>query len=1085
MNVDHSQWLRALTLVERLPQKSADKPPLPHGKPELAQRRLNRWRSQTPFTVDENFAQRIAMDQLTEADFLSLLGESNKSLSERFPIPPSWVEELQVVLKGKGRERPSVSAVPSEAQSESHGSLGFLQPFEPLLKDGARRLNEGAQALRQIHGRLPFNPDTVGDLFFNSLIQTLSWRLTRTMVLELNVARVQGLLEGESPQERYVSFLKRLSQPDVALELLQEYPVLTRQLKTCIDQWVNYSLEFLTHLSRDWNTIQETLSAGHDPGQLTSVTPGIGDTHREGRSVIIAAFASGFRLVYKPHSLAVDRHFVELLTWLNERGDHPPFFTMKIIDRNTYGWSEFIEARGCQTTEQLDRFYERQGGYLALLYVLEATDFHMENLIASGEHPVLVDMEALFHAANPAKRNDTAAELVQTIMEQSVLRIGMLPQRIWAEGTSDGVELSGLGGAAGQLTPYRVLQPESEGTDTMRLVRKQVEMPSSNNRPSFDGAAVSAHEYVAAITRGFTDIYRLIQKHRHELLADDGPLSAFAKDECRTVLRPTRLYAMLLYESYHPNMLRDALDRDRLFDGLWTGIEQLPYMVRVIPHERRDLQIGDIPVFTSRPGSRHLWSSRHEEITDFFIEPSLNSVRRRLQNLNEDDLSRQVWFIRASLTTLIMGQGQDSWAQYQPEYSNQIADRERLIAAARKTADRLEVLAQRDQDTAMWVGVTLVNERSWTLLPVATDLYDGTCGIALFLAYLGSITGEHRYTALAKAAMVATRNQLDLILAEPKLLGQVGGFSMWGSMIYTMAHLGTLWNEHELFEKAEQIASRLTDLIDDDEYLDILGGAAGCIGALLALYKCTSSKNVLAVAISCAERLVARVEPMSSGAAWVTNNHETERPLAGFSHGVTGITWALLEMFAITGDVRYRQAALDGIAYERTLFVPEAGNWLDIRELKALEWIDHSKQRFMVAWCHGAVGIGLARLNSLPHIGVDIAGVCAEIDVALKTTIEKGFGLNHSLCHGDLGNLDLLLQASQVFDDAKLARQTYEIANSILDSIDKYGWLCGVPMGVETPGLMTGLAGIGYGLLRLAEPELVPSVLTLQPPPQH
>ncbi|HYO51923.1 hypothetical protein [Archangium sp.] len=34
----------------------------------------------------------------------------------------------------------------------------------------------------------------------------------------------------------------------------------------------------------------------------------------------------------------------------------------------------------------------------------------------------------------------------------------------------------------------------------------------------------------------------------------------------------------------------------------------------------------------------------------------------------------------------------------------------------------------------------------------------------------------------------------------------------------------------------------------------------------------------------------------------------------------------------------------------------------------------------------------------------------------------------------------------------------------------------------ETPGLLMGLAGIGYGLLRLAAPERVPSVLTLAMP---
>jgi lantibiotic modifying enzyme len=37
-------------------------------------------------------------------------------------------------------------------------------------------------------------------------------------------------------------------------------------------------------------------------------------------------------------------------------------------------------------------------------------------------------------------------------------------------------------------------------------------------------------------------------------------------------------------------------------------------------------------------------------------------------------------------------------------------------------------------------------------------------------------------------------------------------------------------------------------------------------------------------------------------------------------------------------------------------------------------------------------------------------------------------------------------------------------------------------MEVESPGLMTGLAGIGYGLLRLAKPARVPSILTLEGP---
>lgn len=41
-------------------------------------------------------------------------------------------------------------------------------------------------------------------------------------------------------------------------------------------------------------------------------------------------------------------------------------------------------------------------------------------------------------------------------------------------------------------------------------------------------------------------------------------------------------------------------------------------------------------------------------------------------------------------------------------------------------------------------------------------------------------------------------------------------------------------------------------------------------------------------------------------------------------------------------------------------------------------------------------------------------------------------------------------------------------------------WIYGTPSGVENLGLMLGQTGIGYGFLRLADPENIPSVLTLQ-----
>ena len=60
----------------------------------------------------------------------------------------------------------------------------------------------------------------------------------------------------------------------------------------------------------------------------------------------------------------------------------------------------------------------------------------------------------------------------------------------------------------------------------------------------------------------------------------------------------------------------------------------------------------------------------------------------------------------------------------------------------------------------------------------------------------------------------------------------------------------------------------------------------------------------------------------------------------------------------------------------------------------------------------------------------------------------------------------------------QLERRTEQL----LSSIEKTGWVTSAPCGIETPGLMTGLAGIGYELLRLAEPQRIPSLLLLSPP---
>ncbi|MFL5692999.1 MAG: type 2 lanthipeptide synthetase LanM family protein [Ktedonobacteraceae bacterium] len=1082
-------WYQAATPHERIASLAGAAPVQPARDEEKfakAARKLQLWKEQAPFNDGSYFKDRLAIDAITENDLLALLAEPIEAVQARLSSPalPGWLRELILAYEEYGDDQ---AALPLMQEVDQQRSMPpFLYTVQPLLASGLKRFLKGIDALCQEYPHPPFDRRTIASLCFANISQVVLPKLGKTLVLELNVARLRGQLRGATAEERFDAFVQRLSQKDGMLPILAEYPVLARQLVNGIDQWVNYNLEFLRHLCADWADICTLLAHDSAADVLAKVTAGEGDTHRGGRSVITLKFLSGLKLVYKPKSLAIDVHFQELLAWINAHGAHPPFRTLKVLDRGNYGWTEFVEAAACTSQAEVERFYERQGGYLALLYMCEAADFHNENVIAAGEHPMLIDLEALLH---PRAGNDNVPASLHpahTAFAHSVLRTGMLPQRRWASDEVAGIDISGLGGQQGQLTPRAIPKWEGIGTDEMRLIRARAEIPVRNNRPSLNNQDVDTLQYSESIITGFSDIYRLLLAHRDELVTEILP--RFAQDEIRFVPRPTRTYTLLLHESFHPNMLRSALRRDRLLDRLWLDVAKEAYLARLISAERSDLVNGDIPMFTTCPASQHLYTSQGEQIENFFAEASLKVVLDHVRQLSEDDLATQAWIIRASFTSMTMGTNQSFKQALELKPTSSKTTNEDLQLAARNVGERLASMALRSGDAVGWLGLVMRNEREWELVPADAGLYSGTPGIALFLGYLGFITGADHYTTLCKAALKTLEYEIEQHKNDAQITG-IGAFNGLGSLIYLFSHLGAIWNEPALFAKAEELVDEVCASIASDERLDIIGGSAGCIASLLSLYAVKPSARTLAAAIQCGDHLLTSAQPMREGIGW--RAIEQEIPLAGFSHGVTGIALSLLRLAAASGEDRFRQSACAALTYERSLFVPEQCNWLDLRGA-AIEYVlsmdiqslSRQNAKTMVAWCHGAAGIGLGRLASLSYI--DDAKMREEIAVALQTTIAEGFGHNHSLCHGDLGNLETLLVATQVLENGSIYREPLEsLTAMLLASIHTHGWVTAVPTGFETPGLMTGLAGIGYELLRLSAPGQVPSVLLLAPPTPH
>jgi hypothetical protein len=375
-------WCGALTLNERVTalRNYPDKRRYIRGDRDLAERRLKRWRSQTPLGNDAYFAQCLGSHGLSEEEFLSCLGEPLEGVQRAANDSLHWSADL---TRSFSRHAPS-SAVRTPEELRAKEAAGFLDAIAPLIQSGLERVEEGVEALLEDYPDAPFSRGQANGILLGGLPAELLMMLTPTMVLELHVSRLEEQLEGNTKEERFRSFLDRLRRPEIALTLLQEYPVLARQLVIRIEHWVKFSLEFLRHLATDWDAIRATFSGEGNPGVLVGLTGGAGDSHRGGLSVRIARFSSGLQLVYKPRAVGVEAHFQGLLQWLNEHGNQPAFRTLTILDRDDHGWIEFVEAATCKVTQEVHRFYERQGAFLALLYLLEATDFHFENVIAAG-----------------------------------------------------------------------------------------------------------------------------------------------------------------------------------------------------------------------------------------------------------------------------------------------------------------------------------------------------------------------------------------------------------------------------------------------------------------------------------------------------------------------------------------------------------------------------------------------------------------------------------------------------------------------------------------------------------------------------
>jgi len=202
---------------------------------------------------------------------------------------------------------------------------------------------------------------------------------------------------GNKPSERLFSLFKK-------------FPVLAKLWCQLISQWRERVTEVLLRFAKDGTALSRAFFGGQRIGPIADFQCNLSDSHNHGRTVMQLQFGAR-AVIYKPRSGDGEWEWGSLLEWMNAQSFQPKLRTGRVLRRKGYCWMERIEAAPCENGAAARRCHARIGGMIGAAYLLKAVDCHRDNLIASGEDPVLVDVDALWHVS-PATKAQSSLDLL-------------------------------------------------------------------------------------------------------------------------------------------------------------------------------------------------------------------------------------------------------------------------------------------------------------------------------------------------------------------------------------------------------------------------------------------------------------------------------------------------------------------------------------------------------------------------------------------------------------------------------------------------------------------------------------------------
>ena len=1056
--------VRAATIDELLSDEF-EALPGQKGDADLAAQRLAAWCRSCASGDWLLFGRRLARDGLTIDQVLTRFATVRRKAAA---ARPPWIEDA--IWIGAALQSPASAA------SEQADRVPFEQLFAPVVDAAEERLWSGIE------------PAAAGNLsgsaragLRRALLEQISGLATPALYERFVVARKAASASDAAKTQHdagtclYDRFVAEMKVGGVR-SLFEEKPVLLRLMASIARQWIDSARELLLRLDADLPAIRRDILRSGAASRVAAIAGDVSDPHNGGRSVKIVRFEDGARVVYKPKDLRLDAAWHALVERLNRAAPPVELRAVRALARDGYGWTEFIEHAGCSDEEGFRRFFRRAGAWLALLHGFAANDMHQENMIAAGDHPVPIDLETILQAAAEAHKaqdpEDEAYEAATDIVANSVMTVGLLP----AYGRSIDNKVFAIGGMTADWNARIKLSWSNINSDAMRPAKSKEVGAGTPNLPHLGGRYARFADYGDVFLGGFTDYAKFVLRQSRD--ANEGGLfDGFGGVAVRKVIRPTRFYYMLLQRLKNHQAMNDGVlwsaqadfiarlsDWEKASDPLWP-------LQRA---ERAALLALNVPHFTT--------SSDGGEVRDacgISIKSEAGSglarAHARVRGLDEQEIAWQEMVIEQNVSVGAKSAAPRVKAAELKQRLRADVPAAPSPALFRAEADKIAAdvahYAVRRGPGAAWIGLDWLGDSEvFQLVCLGPELYNGASGIGVFLAAHAAVTGHAPSRDLALAAVAHLRRSLRGRNAAriARSLG-VGGATGLGSVVYALTAMSKSLGDDALRADAHVAAGLFSDdLIAADKQLDVMGGSAGAILALLRLYRDSGAEAVLRRAIKCGEHLTEQSRRGPQGRQCWVGQGFGEHALNGMSHGAAGFAYALASLAAASGRDDFEAAAAQCIAFENASYDAERNNWPDLRG---------SEPTWPCQWCHGASGIGLARAAMIRRGGMDAKLLAKDLDNAVEGVRRGWPGAVDTLCCGTLGSVEFFCEAGNALgrsDLRELAAQRLARLLQAANAVGDYRWNNGVRR--FNLGLFRGLAGVGYTALRRLDPSL-PNVL--------